>query len=153
MQDSLGGNAKTMMVVNVSPVDYNKDETMNSLMYATSCKKITNQAKNNVESEQVARLKQTVAQLEARLAQALSLDPSKNTSETNKQASATTKSKWPPQPTRTPAALRATEITRTDVSPPPRRLSNARCRVSLPPSRSDLTTYEEEAYAEKSGPV
>ena len=31
MQDSLGGNAKTLMFVNVSPADYNVDETVISL--------------------------------------------------------------------------------------------------------------------------
>lgn len=31
MQDSLGGNAKTLMFVNISPVDYNHDETVISL--------------------------------------------------------------------------------------------------------------------------
>ena len=33
MQDSLGGNAKTLMFVNISPADYNQDETIISLMY------------------------------------------------------------------------------------------------------------------------
>lgn len=31
MQDSLGGNAKTLMFVNISPADYNSDETVTSL--------------------------------------------------------------------------------------------------------------------------
>jgi len=33
MSDSLGGNAKTLMFVNVSPAESNLDETNNSLMY------------------------------------------------------------------------------------------------------------------------
>lgn len=33
MSDSLGGNAKTLMFVNVSPAESNLDETHNSLMY------------------------------------------------------------------------------------------------------------------------
>jgi len=33
MQDSLGGNAKTLMFVNISPADYNADETVTSLTY------------------------------------------------------------------------------------------------------------------------
>jgi hypothetical protein len=37
MQDSLGGNAKTLMFVNVSPADYNADETVISLMYEHFC--------------------------------------------------------------------------------------------------------------------
>lgn len=44
MQDSLGGNAKTLMFVNFSPADYNADETATSLAYATRVKKITNNA-------------------------------------------------------------------------------------------------------------
>lgn len=35
MSDSLGGNAKTLMFVNVSPANTNLDETQNSLQYAT----------------------------------------------------------------------------------------------------------------------
>ena len=43
-QDSLGGNAKTLMFVNFSPADYNADETSTSLTYAQRVKKITNNA-------------------------------------------------------------------------------------------------------------
>lgn len=42
MQDSLGGNAKTLMFVNCSPSIYNKDETKNSLEYAKRVKEIKN---------------------------------------------------------------------------------------------------------------
>ena len=34
MQDSLGGNAKTLMYVNISPADYNLDETLSAVLYA-----------------------------------------------------------------------------------------------------------------------
>lgn len=44
MQDSLGGNAKTLMFVNISPADYNQDETSTALTYATRVKQITNEA-------------------------------------------------------------------------------------------------------------
>lgn len=40
MSDSLGGNAKTLMFVNVSPTDSNLDETQNSLQYATRVRTI-----------------------------------------------------------------------------------------------------------------
>lgn len=44
MQDSLGGNAKTLMFVNISPADYNQDETATALTYASRVKLITNSA-------------------------------------------------------------------------------------------------------------
>ena len=42
MQDSLGGNSKTLMFVNCSPSVYNRDETKNSLDYAKRVKEIKN---------------------------------------------------------------------------------------------------------------
>ncbi|KAE8637411.1 hypothetical protein CSA_023388 [Cucumis sativus] len=42
MSDSLGGNAKTLMFVNVSPAESNLDETYNSLMYASRVRSIVN---------------------------------------------------------------------------------------------------------------
>ena len=44
MQDSLGGNAKTLMFVNFSPADYNADETVTSLNFAARVKKVVNTA-------------------------------------------------------------------------------------------------------------
>jgi kinesin family protein C2/C3 len=57
MQDSLGGNAKTLMFVNISPSNFNLDETLMSLTYATRVKQVTNGATRNAESKEVARLK------------------------------------------------------------------------------------------------
>eukprot|EP00997_Jenningsia_sp_PLL12_P002041 NODE_1342_length_1189_cov_93.447368_g1102_i0.p1 GENE.NODE_1342_length_1189_cov_93.447368_g1102_i0~~NODE_1342_length_1189_cov_93.447368_g1102_i0.p1 ORF type:complete len:289 (+),score=91.53 NODE_1342_length_1189_cov_93.447368_g1102_i0:196-1062(+) len=57
MSDSLGGNAKTMMVVCVSPATANLGETTNSLEFATRCKKITNSAQKNEETKQAAKMK------------------------------------------------------------------------------------------------
>ncbi|PFH34827.1 putative calmodulin-binding carboxy-terminal kinesin-like family protein [Besnoitia besnoiti] len=60
MSDSLGGSAKTLMFVNISPADYNTDETVTSLMYASRVKLITNDASKLVESKQLAALKDKV---------------------------------------------------------------------------------------------
>ncbi|GFN80567.1 kinesin-like protein [Plakobranchus ocellatus] len=57
MQDSLGGNAKTLMFVNVSPADYNVDETVISLTYASRVKLITNDASKNADNKEIHRLK------------------------------------------------------------------------------------------------
>ncbi|KAI0232495.1 Kinesin-like protein KIF3A [Lamellibrachia satsuma] len=47
LQDSLGGNSKTVMVANIGPADYNFDETISSLRYANRAKNIKNRAKIN----------------------------------------------------------------------------------------------------------
>ncbi|XP_013381307.1 nuclear mitotic apparatus protein 1 [Lingula anatina] len=65
MQDSLGGNAKTLMFVNVSPADYNVDETVISLTYASRVKLITNSASKNADNKEINRLKQVIAKLKA----------------------------------------------------------------------------------------
>ncbi|MED6136311.1 Kinesin-like protein KIN-14E [Stylosanthes scabra] len=61
MSDSLGGNAKTLMFVNVSPAASNLDETHNSLMYASRVRSIVNDPSKNVSSKEIARLKKLVA--------------------------------------------------------------------------------------------
>jgi len=65
MQDSLGGNAKTLMFVNISPADYNADETISSLGYATRVKLIKNDANKNADSEEVAQLRRVIDDLKA----------------------------------------------------------------------------------------
>ena len=57
MQDSLGGNAKTLMFVTVSPALYNLEETLTSLMYASRVKQITNSAARNADNKEITRLK------------------------------------------------------------------------------------------------
>ncbi|WRX07867.1 MyTH4 domain - like 1 [Theobroma cacao] len=61
MSDSLGGNAKTLMFVNVSPAESNLDETYNSLIYASRVRSIVNDPSKNICSKEVARLKKLVA--------------------------------------------------------------------------------------------
>ncbi|MED6238983.1 hypothetical protein ATANTOWER_000251 [Ataeniobius toweri] len=65
MQDSLGGNAKTLMIVNISPSEYNIDETLTSLIYATRVKAITNNAQRNVDSKEIAQLKEVIMKLKS----------------------------------------------------------------------------------------
>lgn len=65
LQDGLGGNAKTLMFVNVSPSEYNADETANSLQYASRVKLITNDAAKASESKEIQRLKDIISKLKA----------------------------------------------------------------------------------------
>jgi hypothetical protein len=43
----LGGNTKTVMIANIGPADYNFDETLSSLRYASRAKNIKNKPKIN----------------------------------------------------------------------------------------------------------
>jgi len=66
LQDSLGGNTKTVMIANVSPASDSYDETLGTLRYAARAKHIKNQPKVNEDpkdallreySEEINRLK------------------------------------------------------------------------------------------------
>jgi len=58
LQDSLGGNSRTIMIACVSPADFNAEETINTLRYATQARNISNTA--------TANLVETISQPEAR---------------------------------------------------------------------------------------
>uniref|UniRef100_A0A914D502 Kinesin-like protein n=1 Tax=Acrobeloides nanus TaxID=290746 RepID=A0A914D502_9BILA len=47
LQDSLGGNSKTVMVANIGPASYNFEETMSTLRYASRAKSIKNRPRIN----------------------------------------------------------------------------------------------------------
>ncbi|XP_039152025.1 osmotic avoidance abnormal protein 3 isoform X2 [Drosophila simulans] len=47
LQDSLGGNTKTLMISCISPTDINYDETISTLRYASRAKNISNKPKIN----------------------------------------------------------------------------------------------------------
>ncbi|TPP63863.1 Kinesin protein [Fasciola gigantica] len=63
LQDSLGGNAKTVMVANIGPASYNYDETLNTLRYANRAKNIKNKPKIN-EDPKDALLREYQSEIE-----------------------------------------------------------------------------------------
>ncbi|XP_046644917.1 kinesin-like protein KIF3A [Daphnia pulicaria] len=63
LQDSLGGNAKTLMCANIGPASFNFDETLNTLRYASRAKNIKNKARIN-EDPKDALLKQFQREIE-----------------------------------------------------------------------------------------
>ncbi len=67
MSDSLGGNAKTLMFVNVSPSSYNADETINALNYATRVKMVKNTANKTIQSKAMQEQAAMIAKLQAKL--------------------------------------------------------------------------------------
>lgn len=63
LQDSLGGNTKTLMIACLSPADNNYDETLSTLRYANRAKNITNKPKIN-EDPKDALLRQYQEEIE-----------------------------------------------------------------------------------------
>ncbi|KAI3381798.1 hypothetical protein SNEBB_000846 [Seison nebaliae] len=62
LQDSLGGNAKTVMVATVGPANYNMEETLVTLNYANRAKMIKNRPKIN-EDPKDALLREYIEQI------------------------------------------------------------------------------------------
>lgn len=69
LQDSLGGNTKTLMIACVSPADNNYDETLSTLRYANRAKNIKNKPKINEDPKDalLRQYQEEIAQLKAML--------------------------------------------------------------------------------------
>ena len=63
LQPYLGGEAKTLMFVNLSPADYNAEESHSSLLYAERVKKVKNSSAKTVETQEIKALKDQLAKL------------------------------------------------------------------------------------------
>jgi len=63
LQDSLGGNSRTIMVATIGPASFNWDETITTLRYASRAKKIKNKPKVN-EDPKDALLRQYQEEIE-----------------------------------------------------------------------------------------
>uniref|UniRef100_A0A915AUK8 Kinesin motor domain-containing protein n=1 Tax=Parascaris univalens TaxID=6257 RepID=A0A915AUK8_PARUN len=70
LQDSLGGNSRTLIIACVSPSDCDFVETLNTLKYANRAKNIKNKvvANQDKSSKMISDLRTRIAQLEAELA-------------------------------------------------------------------------------------
>eukprot|EP00210_Caulerpa_lentillifera_P004934 g4708.t1 len=60
MRDSLGGNAKTLMIVNISSLKSDAKETLNTLDYAQRVKQVTNTNSRSFETREIAQLKAVI---------------------------------------------------------------------------------------------
>ena len=74
LQDSLGGNTKTVMIAAVSPADYNYDESLSTLRYASRAKCIKNKPKINEDpkdallreyEEEIKQLREIISQMKS----------------------------------------------------------------------------------------
>ncbi|XP_077342055.1 kinesin-like protein KIF16B isoform X2 [Lithobates pipiens] len=71
LKDSLGGNAKTIMIATISPADINYGETLSTLRYANRAKNIINKPTINEDAnvKLIRELRAEIARLKALLAQ------------------------------------------------------------------------------------
>lgn len=75
LQDSLGGNSKTIMIANIGPSEYNYNETLTTLRYAHRAKTIQNKPVMNEDpqdtqlreyQEEIARLKKLITERQSK---------------------------------------------------------------------------------------
>lgn len=78
LKDSLGGNSMTAMIAAISPADINFEETLSTLRYADSAKRIKNHAVVNEDpnARMIRELKEELAQLRSKLAGGTGTAPS-----------------------------------------------------------------------------
>ncbi|KAL3691783.1 hypothetical protein R1sor_005434 [Riccia sorocarpa] len=76
LQDSLGGNTRTVMIANIGPADYNFDESISTLRYANRAKNIKNKPRINEDpkdailrefQEEIIRVESELRRLRAQL--------------------------------------------------------------------------------------
>ncbi|KAL6597013.1 hypothetical protein ACP70R_047147 [Stipagrostis hirtigluma subsp. patula] len=72
LQDSLGGNSKTVMIACISPADINAEETLNTLKYANRARNIQNKpiVNRNPVADEMKRMRQQIEYLQAELVSA-----------------------------------------------------------------------------------
>ncbi|CAK4264713.1 unnamed protein product [Aphanomyces euteiches] len=77
LKDSLGGNAKTIMIAALSPASVNFQETLGTLRYADRAKQIKNQAVVNEDPNQmlIRQLKEELEQLRRAMIESGGMDP------------------------------------------------------------------------------
>lgn len=65
LQPALGGNARTVMIAAISPADYNYEETLSTLQYASRASQIKNETKRNedVNDKVIRELREEVEML------------------------------------------------------------------------------------------
>ncbi|KAI3921628.1 hypothetical protein MKW92_018827 [Papaver armeniacum] len=80
LQDSLGGNSRTVMIACISPADINVEETLNTLKYANRARNIKNKPIVNRDSisNEMQKMRQQLEYLQAELLYARKGGPSLN---------------------------------------------------------------------------
>ncbi|TFY82627.1 hypothetical protein EWM64_g1390 [Hericium alpestre] len=131
LQESLGGNSRTTLIINCSPASYNETETLSTLRFGIRAKSIKNTARVNAELSPLelkqllqkanvanASYTKTIAALEAELSVWRSgghVEPSEYASTTGEKAGAAPPKKTPTSPT--PSSASTPARSQTPVNP------------------------------------
>lgn len=140
LQESLGGNSRTTLIINCSPSSYNDDETLSTLRFGMRAKSIKNKAKINAElspAELKALLKKAQNQ---NLTYAEYISSLEGEVITWRQGEAVPKEKWvPPLKVDLPKKAAETKSSRPGRPDTPSRLASAEAQTpSRPDSRIDV---------------
>lgn len=140
LQESLGGNSRTTLIINCSPSSYNDDETLSTLRFGMRAKSIKNKAKINAElspAELKALLKKAQNQ---NLTYAEYISSLEGEVITWRQGEAVPKEKWvPPLKVDLPKKAAETKSSRPGRPDTPSRLASAEAQTpSRPDSRIDI---------------
>ncbi|KAK5130095.1 hypothetical protein LTR08_002483 [Meristemomyces frigidus] len=147
LQESLGGNSRTTLIINCSPSSYNDAETMSTLRFGERAKTIKQKAKINEElspAQLKAMLKKAQAQATSYESYIQSLEGEVGTW---RKGDAVPKEQWTP-------ALK--DMSRAHPPPPPRPATPSRLRTGQdtpgtprPESRVDLERDEKEEFLKR----
>lgn len=148
LQDSLGGNSRTIMVACVSPADYNVEESANTLRYATAARNIKNTAtKNivkNISQEEAAKLqrenellKQQVAELQKALRQLGSSTSSTVASLTDDESSMTDSTAEQELPSEVKTLKKQLSVAKLDLR------KNAEVSIEVPQLKMEMAQMRE----------
>jgi kinesin family member 5 len=136
LQESLGGNSRTTLIINCSPSSYNAEETISTLRFGTRAKAIKNKAKVNAELSP-AELK---ALLKKAQSQVTSYENYVNNLEGEVQlwrgGESVPKEKWTPSLSQDPSGGKKAEP-RTPRPETPSRLQSSDAKRTDTPSRPD----------------
>jgi kinesin family protein 5 len=137
LQESLGGNSRTTLIINCSPSSYNDAETVSTLRFGMRAKSIKNKAKVNAElspAELKAQLKKANAQLTTFEMYTSSLEGEVSMWRAGESVP---KEKWTPS-----LEKGAISVRKTPAAPPraetPSRMGSRADTPSRPDSRLDL---------------
>ena len=153
LQDSLGGNSRTVMFACVSPADSNTDETLSTLKYASRARSIRNRVAINFEksTEAELKLKRELDEAKERIAQLEMLvnvlhDENMSLKEATPDASAMSRLKLTPDGTHTPQTpLHTPIVSGTPLSELLMSCKRARARAEIllstkSPTKSPMRT-------------